>query len=153
MPLTFSIPGRDLELEYVLFDLNGTLTDRGRLIEGVPERLERLGRSATIQLLSADTFGTLTQIAAALDLEPRRVASGEEKRDAVEQLGRSACAAVGNGLNDVLMLEAAALSIAIGGPEGASARALVAADVVCRSIIEALNLLLDERALVATLRA
>jgi len=31
--------------------------------------------------------------------------------------------------------------------------ALTAADIVCRSVLEALDLLLDERAMVATLRA
>jgi soluble P-type ATPase len=39
------------------------------------------------------------------------------------------------------------------GPEGAAAGALRAADVVCASILDALDLLLDERALAATLRA
>ena len=111
-----------------------------------------MGDSATIQLLSADTFGTLAETAAALNLEPRRIGDGEDKRRVVDELDPSACAAVGNGLNDVPMLEAAALAIAVVGPEGASARTLVAADIVCRSIIEAFDLLLDDRALVATLR-
>jgi soluble P-type ATPase len=145
VPLTVSIPGRPLELDYLLFDLNGTLTDRGRLIEGVPERLAPLANHVTIQLLSADTFGALAETPAALDLEPRRIASGADKRRAVEELGPSECAAVGNGLNDVPMLEAAALAIAVMGPEGASPRALAAADIVCRTIIEALDLLLDGR--------
>jgi soluble P-type ATPase len=51
------------------------------------------------------------------------------------------------------MLAAAALGIAVLGPEGAGATALRAAAVVCRSAVEALDLLLDERALAATLRA
>jgi hypothetical protein len=38
------------------------------------------------------------------------------------------------------------------GPEAASTRAVVAAGIAYRSIIEALGLLLDEGALVATLR-
>jgi soluble P-type ATPase len=50
------------------------------------------------------------------------------------------------------MLEAAALAIAIVGPDGASAHAVAAADIVCASIVQALDLLLDERALIATLR-
>jgi soluble P-type ATPase len=152
VPLTFAIPGRPLELAHVLFDLNGTLTDRGRLIAGVPERLERLREHVTVRLLSADTFGTLPETAATLGLEPRRIVDGDDKRRFVEELGPSTCAAVGNGLNDVPMLEIAALAITVTGPEGASARALAAADVVCCSIVDALDLLLDERALVATLR-
>ena len=38
------------------------------------------------------------------------------------------------------------------GPEGAATATLVAADIVCRSISDALELLLDDRALAATLR-
>jgi len=59
---------------------------------------------------------------------------------------------VGNGANDAAALRAAALGIAVIGPEGASAEALVAADVVCTSILQALDLLVDEQALTATLR-
>jgi soluble P-type ATPase len=50
------------------------------------------------------------------------------------------------------MLREAALGIAVIGPEGAAATAIAAADVVCRSIGEALELLLDDQALAATLR-
>jgi soluble P-type ATPase len=50
------------------------------------------------------------------------------------------------------MLRAATLGIAVIGPEGAAGPTLVAADVVCRSVLDALDLLLDERALAATLR-
>jgi soluble P-type ATPase len=50
------------------------------------------------------------------------------------------------------MLAAAALGIAVVGPEGAAGAAVRAADVVCASIVDALDLLLDERLLVATLR-
>ena len=71
----------------------------------------------------------------------------------VDRLGAAGCVAIGNGANDVPMLERAALGIAVIGPEGASGRALAAADVVCRSVVEALDLLLDPRLLVATLRS
>ncbi|HSK14997.1 MAG TPA: HAD family hydrolase [Gaiellaceae bacterium] len=152
MPLRFAIPGRPLELERLVLDVNGTLTDRGALLDGVAELLARVAANASVHLLSADTFGTLEETAATLGVEARRVAGGDEKLLVVEELGAARCAAVGNGANDALMLEAAALGIAVLGPEGASARALSAADVVCRSAAEALELLLDERALVATLR-
>ena len=152
MPLTFLVPGRRLEIAHVLFDVNGTLTDRGRLIDGVSARLARLKDAVTVHLVSADTFGSRAETAAVLGLEAHRIADGEDKRRMIDELGPPVCAAVGNGLNDVPMLEATALAIAVTGPEGASARALAAADIVCRSIVEALDLLLDERALVATMR-
>lgn len=59
---------------------------------------------------------------------------------------------VGNGANDVLALQAAALGIAVLGREGLSVVALRSADVVCGSIVDALDLLLDVEALIATLR-
>jgi P-type E1-E2 ATPase len=153
MALRVEITGRGvLELEHVVLDVNGTLTDRGVLVEGVVERLVRLGEELSVHLLSADTFGTLGEIAVALGVEPTRIGCGEDKRRIVEQLGPPRCACVGNGANDASMLEAAALGIAVVGPEGAAGAAVRAADVVCTSILDALDLLLDERALRATLR-
>jgi soluble P-type ATPase len=154
MALTIEIPGRPLlGLEHLLLDLNGTLTDRGALIDGVAGRLSRIERQLTLHALSADTFGTLDELANDLHISAHRISSGAEKRAFLEALGPEHCAAIGNGSNDVSMLSIAALSIAVVGPEGASVAALTAADVVCRSILEALDLLLDERAIVATLRA
>lgn len=153
MALTVDIPGRDpLSLEHLLLDQNGTLTDRGVLIDGVSETLVRVKKCLEPHLLSADTFGTLDQLADQLDIDARRVNSGAEKLTFLEALGRGRCVAIGNGANDEPMLQAAALGIAVIGPEGAAASALRAADVICRSIVEALDLLLDARLLVATLR-
>ena len=43
MTLPVSIPGRpDLRLEHLLLDVNGTLTNRGVLLDVVKGRLERL---------------------------------------------------------------------------------------------------------------
>ena len=50
------------------------------------------------------------------------------------------------------MLQEAALGIAVLGPEGLAAEALLAADVVVASIEDALDLLLRPHRLVATLR-
>jgi soluble P-type ATPase len=154
MPLSIDIPGRArLELEHLVLDVNGTLTNRGAVIEGVPGRLANVGESLRIHLLSADTFGKLEEVAAAVGAEPTRIESGEDKQRVVRELGADRCVAVGNGANDCLMLELAALGIAVVGPEGAAGPAVRAADVVCGSMIGALDLLLDEPALRATLRA
>ena len=135
-----------------MLDLNGTLTSHGVLIDGVTERLARLGAQLEVHVLSADTFGTLATVAAELGAPVHPVATGEEKAREVVALGGDRCAAIGNGANDAAMLEAAVLGIAVMGPEGAATSALGSADVVCASILDALDLLLDEQALVATLR-
>lgn len=153
MALSLNIPGREpLLLRHLLLDQNGTLTDRGVLIDGVARQLTRLRERLEPHLLSADTFGTLDQLARDLQIDAHRVKTGADKLDFLKDLGGGACVAIGNGANDEPMLAAAALGIVVIGPEGAAASALRAADVVCGSIGQALDLLLDERLLVATLR-
>ena len=152
--LHIAVPGgEDLELEHLVLDVNGTLTDRGRLIDGVSARLARVQERLSVHVLSADTYGNAEEIAAQAGAAFGRVAHGDEKRAYLERLGAHRSAAAGNGANDVPMLSEAALGIAIVGPEGASAAALAAADVVVGSILAALDLLCDPKALTATLRA
>lgn len=154
MALVIDIPGSErLEIEVLLLDVNGTLSNRGELIDGVAERIGRLRDQLEVRLLSADTFGTVAATAKQLDVTAKIVADGTEKLAELHALGATRCAAIGNGTNDTEMLRGAALAIAIAGPEGASAKALAAADVVCRSVLEALDLLLEPRLLVATLRS
>ena len=153
MPLCISIPeADDLRLDHLMLDVNGTLTDRGDLIDGVEERLGRLRDALHIKLVSADTFGTVDAIARHLQVDAERAPTGPHKLWALDLLGRDRCAVIGNGANDALVLEAAALGVAVLGPEGTSTAALRAADVVCRSVADALDLLLDPQALAATLR-
>jgi soluble P-type ATPase len=128
-----------LELEHLILDVNGTLTHRGRPLDGVAAGIMVLRESLSVRLLTADTFGTA--IAGDLGTPIEVVAHGDEKLALLERLGPARCAAIGNGRSDVQMLRAAALGLAVIGPEGASAEALAAADVVCSSILDALALL------------
>ncbi len=59
---------------------------------------------------------------------------------------------MGNGRNDRLMLARAGLGIAVVGPEGAHHEALAAASVVVPDIRAGLDLLLNPKRLLATLR-
>ena len=152
--MTVHIPGSEpLRLTYLVLDVNGTITNRAELIDGVEERVRQLRELLELKLLSADTFGNLYAIADTLGLDAERISSGEEKLAHIERLGAERCAGIGNGANDELMLRAARLGIAVVGPEGASAASVRAADVICATIVDALDLLLDADALVSTLRA
>ncbi len=154
MPISIDIPGRaPLALEHLLLDQNGTLTNRGTLIDGVAQRLRRVREKLHVHVLTADTFGTLDELVRELGVEGHRISTGAEKRAFANALGAQRSVAIGNGTNDVPMLTAAALGITVIGPEGTSAAAIAAADIVCGSILDAFELLLDERALIATLRA
>jgi P-type E1-E2 ATPase len=153
LALTVDIPGSEpLRLDHLILDVNGTLTDRAELIDGVEERVRRLREALDVKLVSADTCGNLDAIAETLGLDAERISRGEEKRAHIERLGAERCAAIGNGANDELMLRVARLGIAVVGREGASATTLRAADIVCGSIVDALDLLLDKNALASTLR-
>jgi len=153
MTLTVAITGSaDLDLDHLMLDVNGTITNRGTLLDGIDRRLADLRASLSLHLVSADTFGTLSSVAKQLEARAVKVQSGEEKLRELDRLGRARCVVIGNGTNDALVLEAAALGFVVLGPEGASAAALRAADVVCRSTLEALDLLRDPRALSATVR-
>ena len=152
MSLVVDVPGgHSLDLHYLLVDLNGTLSNRGVLIDGVDERLQQIRELLEIRLLSADLFGDLADIAAKLGLDAMPASSGDAKRDVIAALGSGRCVAIGNGANDEAMLREAALGIAVIGAEGAAAATLAVADLVTRSIVEALDLLLHPRALKASL--
>lgn len=154
MTITVAVPGRPpLLLEHLIADVNGTLTDRGHLIDGVAERITRLRELVQVHLLTADTYGTLPDIAAELGgVTARRVTTGAEKAAVARELNAASCAAIGNGANDEQVLGAVSLGIVVLGPEGASPRTMAVADVACATVIEALDLLFDPRALAATLR-
>ena len=154
--IRLDIPGREiLELEHLVLDLNGTIALDGEVLVGVPERLAALSESLAVLMVTADTQGRATAIAGQLGVGLVRVTPGDEadqKGTLVEQLGAERVVAIGNGANDAWMLRAAALGMAVLGPEGLAEEALRAADVVVASIHDALDLLLHPRRLVATLR-
>jgi P-type E1-E2 ATPase len=144
--------GPHLELEHLVLDLNGTLSERGALVPGVAERLVRLGGMIQVHVATADTFGTARELGSALQLRIETIAAGADKVDLVRRLGAQGVVAIGNGNNDAPMLEAVALGIAVIGAEGAATSALMAGDIVCRSITDALDLLLEPATVNATLR-
>ena len=150
------IPGHgELRLGSVLLDYNGTLAVDGRIADPVRERLVRLGEQVQVVVATADTFGTVRDELAGTGAEVRVLTPGfqsVQKEKILEHLGADATAAVGNGVNDHRMLARAALGIAVLGREGAAVDALRRARVVVADPRDALDLLLEPRRLVATLR-
>ena len=154
--LELHIPGfKDLNLEHLVLDYNGTLACDGRPLEGVQDRVEALAAHLTIHILTADTFGTVQgQVAGwpcRVEVIPRD-REAEAKVSYIQSLGTVKTVAVGNGRNDRLMLKDAALGIVVIQTEGTAVEALSAADLVVPGILEALDLLLHRRRLKATLR-
>jgi soluble P-type ATPase len=147
------IPGRDpLELNHLLLDFTGTLSCDGVLIPGVAERLQELGSTLHITVLTADTFGTAEQQLAGLPVGFHRIQTGKDKEIFLSEMDASRTAAIGNGRNDILMVQGAGLGIAVIGPEGCDGGLISAAKIVCRDIVDALDTLRQPLRIKATLR-
>ncbi len=144
-----------LELEHLVLDFNGTIAVDGKLIDGVAERITTLAEHLEVHVVTADTFGRareeLEGLPCSVDvLLPE--AQDLAKAKFVEQLGPDRTVSIGNGRNDHTMLEHSALGIAVILGEGAARAAVYAANVVATDINVALDLLVNPKRLLATLR-
>ena len=154
--LKIEIPGRDdLILNYLAVDYNGTIACDGKLIDGLAERFEALKDKLEILVLTADTYGTVRKQCEDLPVRVEtfpRPGAAECKLEIVERLGPGTVC-LGNGYNDILMFDAADLSIAVLDTEGMCAALLPHADVLVKSPLDALDLLICTDRLRATLRS
>jgi len=154
--LEFAIPGYgEPQIHHLVLDFNGTLARDGKLIPGVADRLAQLASFVTVHVITADTFGSVAEEMESLPCTLAHIpSSGQDKaKNAyVEKLGPETVAAIGNGRNDHLMLASAALGMAVIQEEGSATAALLAADLVIRDILAALDLLIKPKRLIATLR-
>jgi P-type E1-E2 ATPase len=155
--IAINIPGFDrLELEYLVLDYNGTLATHGEMIEGVAERLRTISAHLQVHVVTADTFGTAQQFLRGLPIwyaAMPAVDQAQAKLAYVRKLGAASVCAMGNGRNDRLMLEEAALGVALIQREGGATQAVMAADLVMVSINAALEMIIQPERLVATLRS
>ena len=151
--IVVAVPGEPtFTLRHLLLDYNGTVAFDGQWIDGVLPRLRALSEQLHIEVLTSDTYGTLAQALRGQPVQARIVASGAEKAARAAALSDRGVVAIGNGRNDVQMLQSSTLGIAILGPEGAHAATLHAAQLVAPSILAALDLLAFPARLVAALR-
>lgn len=155
--IELDIPGfKQVLVEHLILDFNGTLALDGELRPGVAERLHELDELVRIHVVTADTFGSATWQLEGLPVELAVLEEEHQakaKRMAVLRHGSEKVIAIGNGRNDQQMVATAAIGIAVIQGEGAAGPTLGSADVVVTDILQALDLLLNPRRLVATLRA
>lgn len=154
--VTVAIPsGETLTLSHLVCDFNGTLAIDGKLLPLVAARLSDLAEDLQIHVVTADTFGEAQEELDGLPVSLMVLPSDrqtERKIDYLQSLDAATVVAIGNGNNDAAMLETAALGICVVQREGASVASVMVADIVCVSIVDALELLLHPMRLVATLR-
>ena len=150
------IPGyKMLSLEHLVLDHNGTLAVDGILVPGVKACLIKLSQDLKVHVITADTFGKARAQLEGIPCQLSILARDDQdigKLAYIKDLDPNRCVCIGNGRNDRLMLQRAALGMAVILDEGAAAQTLQAADVVCAGIVPALELLLNPLRLTATLR-
>lgn len=151
------IPGyRVLDLQHLVLDFNGTIALDGKPLEKTYELLNSLSEKLEIHVVTADTFGTVSRV---LKDFPNRIEILSEsdqhllKKDYVIKLGADRVVSIGNGRNDREMLKVSALGIVVINQEGAGIEALMNGDILSRSVVDALELLIFPKRLIATLRS
>jgi P-type E1-E2 ATPase len=155
--LEIIIPGyKKLSLQHLVMDYNGTLAVDGELLDGVSQRLLSLSEQLRLHVITADTFGMarsqLADLPCELIILPGET-QAQAKLEYIQRLGEAQVVAIGNGRNDHRMLQAAAVGIAVIQGEGAAGETCLAADVIAPHILAALDLLLNPKRLIATLRS
>lgn len=155
--MQLTIPGfGTLDLQHLVLDFNGTIARDGQLLSNLDRTLQQLSQHLAIHVLTADTGGTVRQELEGLPCNLKIIAEGseaEQKEAFVKELGADHVVCFGNGSNDRLMLKAARLGVAVLEGEGTAVVAITSADIVVRSIYDAMGLLMVPRRLVATLRS
>jgi soluble P-type ATPase len=154
--LRMEIPGRgEYDIACLVLDMNGTIATDGRISGKVRDKINLLAKRLKVYILTADTRGDAEARLGRTQAELMRLDEGEEasqKQRFVREIGPEKTIAVGNGFNDHLMVQEAALGIAVIGREGAARETIANADVVVNDMLDALDLILKPLRHRATLR-
>jgi len=155
--MNIDIPGLGtVDVRHLVFDFNGTIARDGKLLSNVDKTLTDLASQVAIHVLTADTCGTVERQLEGVPCTIHIISRGmeaEQKQHYVTALGAEHVVCIGNGANDKLMLKASRLGIAVFEGEGTAVSAVLDADIIARSIYDALGLLMIPQRIVATLRS
>ena len=126
------------------------------MIDGVCEIINDLAKDLEFHVITADTFGFVERELEDVRCKLVKISVRDQavaKLDYVSNLGKDKTICIGNGNNDRLMVKEAALGIALLQAEGTCIETLLAADVVCKSVIDAFGYFKEPKRLIATLRS
>lgn len=154
--IKINIPGyKSMNIIYAVFDFNGTIAVDGIIRDDVKRKLINLQENLEIYILTADTYGNVEEAVKNMNLKVHIISKENgtmDKLNFVKKLGSNNCIAIGNGNNDHLMLKEAEIGICIVEDEGCSVKALINSDIVVKNINDCLDILLNPKRLIATLR-
>jgi P-type E1-E2 ATPase len=151
------IPGmEELRLDNLMLDFNGTLAIDGTVLDGVQQRIDALSKHLNVVVVTGDSHGTAKEQLRNFECEVHVIGpdeQGQQKLTFLRSLGENITACIGNGMNDKYVVQAAALGVIVCLQEGASMASAIHADIVCRDILDALDLFLNPLRIVTTLRS
>ena len=143
-----------LEIEFILLDFEGTLASDRRVHPKAKDKINLLSKRTKIYILTGVEKEIVDLVLRKVKAEIVFLTEGknfQQKLDLLRQLGPDKTVVIGNGLDDVPMMEEAGLGLCILGKEGASGEAMAKADIVVTNIIDALDFLLKPLRQKATL--
>ena len=152
--MIFNIPqAKNIEIDTIVLDLNGTLTVYGKLSEETKKLIQKLkDLQYRLVLISGDIRGQAKEIAEILDLELFLGKTSEEKAQQMQQFNKEKTAAIGNARIDIGTFKNAKISIATLQKEGIHTGILPYVDILVPSIESALQLFIDKKSMEGTLR-
>lgn len=139
-------PGQpNIEIECLLIDYEGSLAIDGRVHPKVKDKINLLSKRLKIYIF---VKGEKEKVEERLRNVKANIVFLQEgqatvaKLELLKKVGPERTVAIGNGVDDVSLLEEAIFSIGVIGKEGASGEALKKADLVVTDVINGLDFLL-----------
>jgi soluble P-type ATPase len=153
--ITMERPGQEpLRIEYILIDFEGTLAVDRRVDPKAKDKMNLLSRRTKIYVLAQGQDQVAEEVLKKVTAEVVHLKEGESslgKLSLLNELGPQRTVAIGNGLDDVAMVENAGLGICVISREGTASEMLEKADLVVANILDALDFLLKPMRQQATL--
>lgn len=147
----------NIHIKHLVCDLNGTLAFDNQLIQDVEGQIfQILSTGIQIHLVTADIHGSADKLFAKFNTNIHKIDKNEQanqKMKYIASLGGQFTVAIGNGVNDSLMLKEAIIGITVLGDEGLSTKVINNADIIAPNINRALELLLKPKRLIASLKS
>jgi soluble P-type ATPase len=148
-------PGQEpLEIEFILSDFEGTLATDQRVHPKVKDKINLLSKRAKVYIFTTGEKERVSDVLRNVNAEVFYLKEGEvsqRKLNLLQQLGAHRGVAIGNGANDLSMIEHSALGIVVMNREGTMAGVIGKADLVFMNILDALDFLLKPLRQKATL--
>jgi soluble P-type ATPase len=148
-------PGQGpLEVDFILLDFEGALASDRRVHPKAKDKINLISKRTKIYILAKGEKERVAEALRKVKAEIIEFAEGkasEGKLNFLRELGPAKAVAIGNGVDDALMIEESGFGICVIGKEGAAGGAVQKADLVVMNVVDALDFLLKPLRQKATL--